>query len=306
MYNLDQVDALRAQMEQEQMPLPERIRQLALACLGWPYVFGAWGEPCTPANRKKRARDAHPTIVSKCQVLSGKKSDCGGCQWYPDDDRVRMYDCRGFTAWLLSQVGQNLAGRQGATSQYKNDANWIRKGPISEMPDCVCCVFKQHGSTMKHTGMHVGGGVIIHCSVNVQTGSVDKSWTHYAIPKVLYSEGEIPMSSVRPTLRKGDRGVYVVEMQEILSMTGYDCGTVDGIFGVKTFNALVLFQTEAKLDPDGVCGPKTWKALDIAEAQAPMAPAEPVLYTVRAEGVTWAQYLKILEICPLAEAEKER
>ena len=89
-------------------------------------------------------------------------------------------------------------------------------------------------------------------------------------------------------------------------MCGYNPGAVDGKFGTKTKNAVVAFQTDAGLDPDGVVGRKTWAALDIAEAQAPMAPAEPVTYTVRAEGVTWEQYKRILEICPLAEAEVER
>jgi hypothetical protein len=65
----------------------------------------------------------------------------------------------------------------------------MRKGTINEMPDVVCCVFKKSGNTMEHTGMHVGGGRIIHCSVNVQEGSTsDKGWTHYAIPAGLYKD----------------------------------------------------------------------------------------------------------------------
>ncbi len=113
------------------------------------------------------------------------------------------------------------------------------------------------------------------------------------------------MTTVRPTIRKGSRGTPVVELQDILTMCGYDCGPVDGVFGTRTYNAVVLFQTEMKLDPDGVVGPKTWAALDIAEAQAPVAPGEPVTYRVTIESVTWQQYRQILEICPLAEAEKE-
>jgi len=306
MNNLEQVESLRVQMEQEGMPLPERIRQLALACLDWPYVFGAWGEECTPANRKRRARDAHPTIKSKCQCLrdTNRKETCDGCQWYPDGYRVRMYDCRGFTAWLLRQFGLDLYG-DGATTQYNTASNWIRRGPISEMPDCVCCVFRKVGNKMEHTGMHVGGGLVVDCSVNVRSVGMS-GWTHYAIPKGLYGEEDVPVTKVRPTLRKGSRDPYVLDLQEILNVIGYNCGTADGIFGTKTYNALVLFQTDAGLNPDGVCGPKTWAALDIAEAQAPMAPADPVTYTVRAEGVTWEQYRRILEICPLAEAERER
>lgn len=317
MMNRDQVETIRQQLLADGAPKPEIIRQLAVDCLGWPYVFGAWGEECTPAGRKRRARSDHPTIVSACPALNGKS--CEVCKW---GIGVRMYDCRGFTAWLLRQVGLDLAG-QGATSQYNTASNWVRRGPISEMPDCVCCVFKQvNGRTMEHTGMHVGGGEIIHCSRNVQTGSVDKSWTHYAIPAGLYSEGEIPMTNVKPTIRKGATGDLVRELQDTLSVLGYEPGAADGIFGTKTKNAVVAFQTDMNLDPDGVVGPKTWAALDIAEAQAPVAPgetssgsAEPpspegegqaeVTYRVTIEGVTWKQYRQILNICPLAEAEKE-
>lgn len=303
MNTADQVEALRQQMEREGAKRPDIIRQLALACLGWPYVFGAWGEECTPANRKRRVRDAHPTIKSKCQVLSGKAADCGGCQWYPQDARVRMYDCRGFTAWLVRQVGLDLAG-QGATSQWKTSANWVKQGVIREMPDCVCCLFRQKGSVMEHTGMHVGGGVVVDCSVNVRTGGMS-GWTHYAIPRGLYSEEEIPVTIIKPTLRRGSHGADVLELQEILTVCGYDCGSCDGVFGIRTYNALVQFQTDEKLDPDGVCGPKTWKALETAEARAPFAPAEPVKYTVTCHGMTWAQVQAIRETCPTADVMKE-
>lgn len=301
MMTIDQVEAIRQQLLAEGAAKPEIIRQLAVNCIGWPYVFGAWGEQCSPAARKRRARSDHPTIVSKCPALSeGRTCNAEQCKW---GIGVRMFDCRGFTCWLLRQVGLDLSG-QGATSQWKADANWIRKGPIEELPDAVCCLFRQKGASMEHTGMHIGGGAVVDCSVNVRSVGLS-GWTHYAIPAGLYDEGAIPMATVKPTLRRGAQGTPVIELQEILTMCGYDCGAVDGKFGTRTFNAVVAFQTDAKLDPDGVVGPKTWAALAIAEAQAPAAPGEPVTYRVTCEGVTWNQYRKILEICPLAEAEKE-
>lgn len=253
---------------------------------------------CSPAGRKRRAREDHPTIVSKCPALNGRS--CADCKW---GIGVRMYDCRGFTRWVLQQVGLDITG-QGATSQYNTAANWERRGAISEMPDCVCCVFRRKGSTMEHTGLHIGGGVVVDCSVNVRTVGMS-GWTHYAIPVGLYVEGEIPVEQIKPTLRRGAKGVNVVELQDILTELGYDCGAVDGIFGTKTYNALVRFQTDVQLDPDGVCGPRTWKALAVAEAQMPPAPGTPETYKVIIEGVTYSQYLRILEICPLAECYKE-
>lgn len=300
MMTLDQVDAIRQQLIQEGASRPEIVRQLALNCMEWPYVFGAWGEQCSPSARKRRARSDHPTIVSKCPALNGKT--CEVCKWGVG---VRMYDCRGFTAWLIRQTGLDLAG-QGATSQWKTAANWAAKGTIDTLPDAVCCLFCAKGSTMEHTGMHIGGGTVIHCSVNVQrASSSEKRWTHWAIPAGLYDEGAIPVTTVRPTLRRGAQGTLVVELQDLLNLLGYSVGKADGIFGIKTQNAVVQFQTDSGLNPDGIVGPKTWKALDVAECQMPVAPAPSVTYRVTAEGVTWEDYRRILEICPLAEAEIE-
>lgn len=299
MMTIDQVEQLRQTLIQEGTPAPDIIRQLAEACLGWPYVFGAWGEECTPGGRRRRARSDHPTIVSSCPALNG--SGCGACKW---GQGVRMFDCRGFTAWLIRAVGLDIQG-DGATSQYNHAANWVRRGKIAEMPDVVCCVFRQKGGRMEHTGMHVGGGEIIHCSRGVERGSVTKVWTHYAIPAGLYSEEEIPMSTVRPMLRKGCKGDLVSDLQETLNRLGYDCGYADGVYGARTKAAVIAFQTAEGLTADGICGPLTWAALDKAEAAGPIAPADPTTYRVTIEGVTWEQYLKILEICPLAEAAKE-
>lgn len=305
MNTANQVESIRQQMEQEGAARPDIIRQVALACIGWPYVFGAWGEECTPAGRKRRVRDDHPTIRSACQVLSGKASDCSGCKWYPQDERVRMYDCRGFTRWLIQQVGLDITG-QGATSQYNTNANWVRKGRISDgMPDVVCCLFRQKGSSMEHTGMHIGGGVVVDCSVNVRNGGMS-GWTHYAIPVGLYSEEEIPVTVVKPTLRKGDRGDNVQELQETLNRLGYDCGEADGVFGSKTKTAVEAFQKASGLSVDGVVGRNTWAALDAATgAVQPPEEVAPQLYRVTIEGVTYEQYRRILEICPLAEAVRE-
>ena len=296
MNNAEQVEAIRAQMSAEGAGQPEIIRQLALACVGWPYVFGAWGEECTPANRKRRARDAHPTIVSKCQCLRevSRKSTCDGCKWYPDQYRVRMYDCRGFTAWLIRQAGLDIYG-DGATTQYNTARNWEQRGPVSQMPDVVCCLFRQVGKKMEHTGMHIGGGVVVDCSVNVRTGGM-KGWTHYAIPVGLYG-GDVPV--VKPTLRKGDKGEVVTELQKRLNELGYDCGTADGIFGTKTLNAVVKFQTLNGLDPDGIVGRKTWAKLD-----GEPAPTDPT-YKVTCYGMSWDQVQKIREVCPTATVERE-
>lgn len=63
-----------------------------------------------------------------------------------------------------------------------------------------------------------------------------------------------------PTLRRGDRGDAVVELQRELSAAGFRVQT-DGDFGPHTEEAVDAFQRRHGLVPDGVVGPLTWAAL---------------------------------------------
>ncbi|MFL5618776.1 MAG: N-acetylmuramoyl-L-alanine amidase [Gemmatimonadaceae bacterium] len=65
----------------------------------------------------------------------------------------------------------------------------------------------------------------------------------------------------RPTLRRGDTGRLVTELQQRL-------GIPDGqaVFGPKTEAAVRAFQRQRDIVPDGIVGPKTWAAIDEARA----------------------------------------
>lgn len=62
-------------------------------------------------------------------------------------------------------------------------------------------------------------------------------------------------------LKKGMYGELVKRLQEVLKAYGFNCGNIDGIFGDKTYNAVVAFQKSRGLAIDGVVGYNTWKAL---------------------------------------------
>lgn len=165
---------------------------------------------------------------------------------------------------------------------WNHAANWEQKGPISEMPDTVCCVFRQNGSKMEHIGMHIGGGWVIHCSVEVKKQNNYK-WTHYGIPKGL--GGDVPVS--HKTIKRGSSGPDVVECQEDLIQLGYDLSPygADGKFGAKTETAVKAFQTSVGLPADGIVGKKTWAALDEAVKPGPEPPVT-TLYTVHIPHLT--------------------
>lgn len=242
--------------------------------LGCPYVFGAWGDPCTPNLRKKYARlnpEHADNITEKCQVLNGSAEECAGC---PYSGKL-AFDCRGFTRWVLEQVGIVIGG-SGATSQYNAKENWMERGTIDQMPDLPCCVFKrgEGGKTMRHTGWHIGGGDIIHCAAGVQTGRItDRGWTHYAIPQGLYTEEEVTDAgrlNIMQTIKKGSKGDAVRHLQEALNAMGrYGTLAVDGVFGSGTEEAVKAFQRDHGLKEDGIVGAMTWAALEPAGSAQP-------------------------------------
>ena len=65
----------------------------------------------------------------------------------------------------------------------------------------------------------------------------------------------------RPTVSYGSRGDAVRKLQELLNALGYDCGSVDGIFGSKTKAAVLAFQKANGLGVDGIVGSLTWAKL---------------------------------------------
>lgn len=284
---------------------------IAEACIGWPYVWGSLGELCTVSEREKYMNRGsigegdRELIRKRCQVLNGSKSSCDGCKYFPGGARTRIFDCRGFTRKVIEWAGAGTIQGAGATSQYNDNSNWVEKGKISDMPlNAVCCVFKQvSGGVMDHTGLHIGGGNIIHCSGEVMRGkTTDRGWTHYAIPKNMQ---DVPGTDL-PTLRRGSRGEYVTLAQTKLYQAGYDLGAsgIDGIFGKATENAVKDFQRDHRdadgnpLTADGVIGKKTWYALDGAE------PANK--YTVTVYGLTESQAEALIKQYPGSKKTEER
>lgn len=68
------------------------------------------------------------------------------------------------------------------------------------------------------------------------------------------------------TLKQGSSGTTVKKMQEKLKRWGYYSGSVDGIFGSKTKEAVKYFQKKNNLSVDGIAGPKTLAAMGISSS----------------------------------------
>ena len=190
-----QVDQLTERLKSGGIPLSEQCWQTAMACVGWPYVYSAWGAECTPAERKKRYNmTGIENIVAACQVLDGRKRACDGCKWYPDGCRVRCFDCRGFAEWVIEQItGWKLYGETVA-SQWEHDDNWCKKGQIGKDPipqGVLVNMFIWNGIKWTHTGLYFNGSTC-ECSSGVQYFETMKKnrWTHWAVAKPFKNEME--------------------------------------------------------------------------------------------------------------------
>ncbi|MGE5389849.1 MAG: peptidoglycan-binding protein [Deltaproteobacteria bacterium] len=69
------------------------------------------------------------------------------------------------------------------------------------------------------------------------------------------------------TLYWGSRGDNVVKLQQTLNKWGYWCGNADGIFGAKTYSAVIRFQRDHGISTTGTVGPKTRQALGLSNVQ---------------------------------------
>ena len=267
MNTASQVDTLITQWIEQQLTKEEIVVNIARACLGWSYVFGAVGELCNASTRKKYytnylTRDPAEAeqIKKTCRIMANGVSSCSGCKFYPGGS-TRCYDCRGFVRWVFNKVGISIKGA-GATSQWNTNENWEFKGTIDQYNGGVAVFFQQNGKKMSHTGILIGNNRIIHCSGTVKEQAIYKKITHFAIPKGL--GGDIPVPTVKPTLKRGSRGPYVTLAQTELIAKGFGVGSTgaDGIFGKATEEAVKKFQKAVGLGVDGIIGSATWNALD--------------------------------------------
>lgn len=326
MNSAKEVDSLIQQMKTGGIPLSDAAWEAAKACIGWPYILGDRGEYDTPEKRQA-VHNKHPEykgLITGCQVLRemNRKDSCDGCKWYPGGCRVRSFDCRGFTYWILLQIyGWKLMGA-GCTSQWNTESNWKAKGEVKDgIPQgvIVCLFYYKKDSkgnrtkTLEHTGLYYNGETI-ECSSGVQySKSLNKKWEVWGIPACV--DGAAPdqqpvptPTEKKPTLRKGNRNQYVKQMQEKLAELGYDLGIcgIDGDFGTATEAAVKKFQKDHGLTEDGICGQKTWAALDAAQP-GPEPKPEPAedRYTVTIPGVSLQHAEKLCKEWSGASMKKE-
>lgn len=97
--------------------------------------------------------------------------------------------------------------------------------------------------------------------------------------------------AINPTIRLGDTGEYVTLLQTSLTELLYFTGSIDGVFGSSTENAVKQFQANNNLTTDGVVGVDTWSALNYLYSPLAICGGEEETnntYTVQAGDTLWS------------------
>ncbi len=252
------------------------------------YIMGATGWVCSQKYIDQQAK-AYPAYADKIRKY--------GPQWIGK----KCYDCAQLSRVCAAAVGYKLVS--GATSQWNQDI-WEAKGTIDTLPadSRAIFLFRWDASTkkMEHVAVCLGDGTeaeaLGHQYGVVRRSMAGRAFSHWARLRGLDEGGEVimpttptlPVDTDHPQIRKGAKGLLVVEMQGLLLMHGVQLPKygADGDFGTETETAVKQFQGLNGLTVDGICGLATWAALLKEPDVTP--PADDV-YTVTVPGLTQAQ-----------------
>lgn len=229
----------------------------------WGYIWGAAGETWTQTKQDKATR---------------KQTVQYGQQWVGR----RVADCSGLFAWAFRQLGgkiyhgSNTIWRSYLSAKGDLLPNSQRSDGKPLLPGTA--VFQtspdpkqDDGENQSHIGLYIGGGQVIEAYGTARgvilTDLIDRKWEQWGELKNVDYTGKIDAVPVRPTLRKGDKGEAVRQLQEALVAHGYALpgSGIDGSYGNETRGAVLAFQQDNGLTSDGIAGPATWAALDLAQ-----------------------------------------
>jgi uncharacterized protein (TIGR02594 family) len=165
--------------------------------------------------------------------------------------------CAAFVGAVLAEIGLVPSGSLMARSY----ATWGRKVPLAEAMPGDVVVFPRGAPPAGHVAFLVGfrGDRVI-----VRGGNQGDKVTDAIFPAasiLAIRRADPSMASGRATVRHGDRGAMVLDLQDQLSRLGYFAGKKDGVFGDLTRGAVLAFQADQGLDADGIVGNRTWAAL---------------------------------------------
>lgn len=244
----------------------------------WGYIWGTAGETWT----KTKQNNLVQYFVNKYgsdwkNDEKAKKNDryrgaLSGSKWIGHT----VADCSGLFSWAFKLLGgymyhgSNTIWKEYCTSRGELTKNGRTDGGVLKPGTAV---FTGTESNKGHIGLYVGNDKVIEASgtiAGVITTTISGGkWKYWGeLKDVDYGDDTViiippAIEPFMPTLKRGNKGNYVKELQTMLSRHGYDLGKygIDGDFGSATEAAVKSFQTDHNLKVDGIVGKNTWAAL---------------------------------------------
>lgn len=266
----------------------------------WGYIYGAYGQIWTQAMQNAATDDQ---IKKYGQQWVGKHViDCSGV-WYLAMKELGSYMYHGSnTMWNKYTVSRGaLKGGKRTDGKELKVGSAIYTGNDKD--------------GRNHVGIYVGDGKVLEAGGTqkgvILTAVTASKWTWWAEMKYVdYAGTTTPEKSsstsgvtvTYPTVRQGDRGEIVTQLQTFLAKTGSTL-QIDGIFGSGTRSAVQAFQRKYGLAVDGIVGPKTWtKLLEVAgNIKIPESTPTVKKYTLKIPDLTEAEMNELLKKYPKAE-----
>ena len=231
---------------------------------GGGYIFGTQGVTWTAAKQAQMEKNRADNPNYTESIKYGKK-------WIGH----RVWDCSGLTKKAAEQAGVSI--HHGSNSTYLSDC--AEKGELAADMDLPigAFVFVHKNGKKSHIGIVTAEGEVTEASCArlgvIHSKVHDKKWTYWGLCKGVefdFSPGPAPSPEPGPepvkhkTLRRGDKGPEVKEMQQLLLDHGEALPRygVDGDFGRETEAAVKNFQMSQGIKVDGICGPVTWSRLE--------------------------------------------
>lgn len=211
---------------------------------GWGYIWGTRGQTWTQASQDRATRDM---TVRYGQKWVGK----------------RVADCSGLFVWAFRQLGGDIY--HGSNTMWKKycTRQGTLTGHVGMAPGMAVFTVGADG-VRGHVGLYIGDNTCIEAketAYGVVTSPLSR-WDEWGMLKGV--EYDLPADFVElapRTLRKGDRGTDVEEVQRILNQDPRYPTKVDEIFGADTEASVRAFQADHGLIADGIVGAKTWAKL---------------------------------------------
>ena len=205
----------------------------------------------TVSEAQKEAR----AIVS---VLKGRPMPCG--IWLDMEDSSLLKVGKSTLAAVIEAERKILAAAGYTVGVYCNQYwyNSVLPSHSINLPWWIAKFGSNNGK--KQSPPVIRNGQTLYAWQYTSKGRVNGIKGAVDLDAVYVAPSQLKDTVTMPTLRKGDRGEAVKELQRLLNKYGYLL-QVDGIWGPQTDSAVRGFQYRAGLVVDGIVGPKTWGKL---------------------------------------------